>query len=576
MHKTNKMNVLLAIDSASAYVANGDLDRARHAVSDIFSVVVDGEMAAKLGNIHLALNEPGNAVRYFAMALSEKEDDIAYTNLANAYLKMNSALEAEGLFKKAIEINPSSIVALMNLGALLIRKREYAEAKIVLSKALEIKPGNTDILANLSLIYSADGDHENALYTIKKSLQKNPKNPNALVTLGSIYVEMGDIADAITAYEKAILLDRRFGQAYCGLSVVKKYTNDDLPVIRKYESVLRESMRPDQRSHIHFALGKIYDDIGDYECAFGHYRQANLLSSRVFDHGLHKSLFRELRRVFTARQIKLAKELGDPSDVPVFIVGMPRSGTTLIEQIISSHPDACGAGELFEIERIEKRMCEQNGKKEFFVLCKNNLNKDELSRYAKQYLDVLYSITGEAARIVDKMPENYLFLGLIHTLFPSAKIIHSLRNPLDTCLSCYFQSFQQVDWAFDLNDIGKRYHFYREVMEYWYSALPEGVIINVCYENVIEHPEEESRRIIDFIGLPWDESCLSFNRTDRAVRTASMWQVRQPIYKTSKMRARHYAKHLTGLANKLQKYLPDDPEFRREFGIKKRWFGLFG
>ncbi|MGD9000925.1 MAG: sulfotransferase, partial [Granulosicoccaceae bacterium] len=171
----------------------------------------------------------------------------------------------------------------------------------------------------------------------------------------------------------------------------------------------------------------------------------------------------------------------------------------------------------------------------------------------------------------------YLLLGLIHMMFPDAKIIHAIRNPLDTCLSCYLQNFaqDQVPWSFDLDNIANRYLFYRDVMDYWKKMLPEKAMLDVEYENVIDDQEGETRRIIDFIGLPWDAACLEFNNTKDAVRTASMMQVRQPIYKTSKMRARHYAKHLTGLANKLQKYLPDDPEFRKEFGIKKRWLGLF-
>ena len=189
---------------------------------------------------------------------------------------------------------------------------------------------------------------------------------------------------------------------------------------------------------------------------------------------------------------------------------------------------------------------------------------------------MLRKISATASRVVDKMPDNFFYVGFIRAMFPNAKIIHANRNPLDTCLSCYFVSFANIDWAGDLDWIGERYIFYRDVMQYWHDILPADQILDVHYENVIEFPEEESRRIIDFIGLPWDEACLSFNSTERAVRTASMWQVRQPIYKTSKMRARNYAKYLAGLANKLQKYLPDDAEFRKEFGIKKKWLGLFG
>jgi hypothetical protein len=255
---------------------------------------------------------------------------------------------------------------------------------------------------------------------------------------------------------------------------------------------------------------------------------------------------------------------------------MPRTGTTLVENILSRHPGISGAGELLDIPRLAEQLYLNIGTKvqanniEYFLL------KNNPEALAQEYLNTLEGHYPDALRIIDKLPDNFLYLGMIYTLFPHAHVIHMLRNPLDTCLSCYFQQFAHVDWANDLECIADRYLLYREQMDYWRETLPDGFILDVHYEDVVDNVGEEIRRIIEFLELPWDEACLEYKQSDRVIRTSSMWQARQPIYQTSKMRARHYAKYLTDLANKLQKYLPDDPGFRKEFGIKKRWLGLFG
>ena len=558
-----KTEALSLIGKASKYLEHNQSDKARQILDEVEQGYTDSDINTALGHVFLQMGRPGSAINHYALALLENTDNPGlYVNLATAYSKAGDTLEAEGLLRKALELDPAFPEALMNLGAVLIDKRSYAEAEEMLNRAKQLRPANTDILANLATISSVKGDLESAVDLAKKVIKKNPRYINMYLLLADINIQTGNRDEAIYQLHEALKINKHSGSAYTGLAYARKYTPDDIPTIRRYERVLQDGMPPGDRSHIHFAIGKMKDDLREYDEAFEHYRQANLLSNRRFDKDVESRAFKQLKGIYTQKRLSTPSESAHASDLPVFVVGMPRSGTSLIEQIIASHPDASGAGELAEIERIAKKADE------------SNLDPTVLRESADEYLEFLRTNSTPAKRVVDKMPENFLFLGLIRLLFPNAKIIHAIRNPLDTCLSCYFQDFKLVHWSFSLDDIAQRYSSYRDFMFYWKSVFPENSILDVHYENVVESPENESRRIIDFLDLPWDDACLDFHKTERAVRTASMWQVRQPIYQTSKMRARHYAKHLTGVANKLQKYLPDDPEFRKEFGIRKKLLGI--
>lgn len=575
MSENFKAEALSLIGKASRCLEKGRSDEAQQILDEVEQGYIDSDISAALGHVFLQMEQPGRAINCYAHALQESKDKPdSYANLATAYAKVGETLEAEGLMRKALELDPEFPKALMNLGAILINKRNYVEAEELLNRALKLKPANADILANLATINSTKGNLETAIDYAKRSIKKKPGNATMHLLLANISIERGRSDEAIYQFNKAITNDKYSGQAYAGLAYAKKYTSEDIPAIKRIEKFLGDGMPPDCRSHIHFAIGKMKDDLSEHDEAFGHYRQANLLANRRFDKNVELRLFKQFKRLFTKGRLSTASKSGHDSDVPVFIVGMPRSGTSLVEQIIASHPDASGAGELTEIERIEKKLCESSGLDKFKETCELNLNTSVLRESAEEYLDVLRHNSITCKRVVDKTPENFMFLGLIRMLFPNSKIIHVIRNPLDTCLSCYFQDFRHVPWSFDLKDIAQRYCFYREVMHYWKSVLPEGSILDVHYENLIDFPGDESRRIIGYLGLPWDDACLEFYKTERAVRTASMLQVRQPIYKTSKMRARQYAKYLAELANQLQKYLPDDPEFLKEFGIRKKLLGI--
>ena len=274
-----------------------------------------------------------------------------------------------------------------------------------------------------------------------------------------------------------------------------------------------------------------------------------------------------MKKTFDASSLQKFRKLGHASEQPVFIVGMPRSGTTLMERMIASNPRAAGAGELPEIPRISRLISPEDNPRQFAATVRANLTDKNITNYAKNYLGVLRQSGGNVDRIVDKLPGNAFNLGLISILFPNATIIHAIRHPLDTCLSCYFQNFTNVRWANDFQVIGEIYDHYREVMTHWEDILPNGKIIDVHYEQLIDDPETYGRHMLEACGLEWDSDSLEFYKKETVVKTASLWQARQPIYQSSKMRWKNYASHIANLADALSDYLQDDRQDLANHGI---------
>jgi len=295
-----------------------------------------------------------------------------------------------------------------------------------------------------------------------------------------------------------------------------------------------------ERMSLQFAIGKFCDDTRQFDLAFNAYREANRLQRDMeggFDRAVFSSQIDALINSYSAELLSRNWDGASESERPVLIVGMPRSGTTLLEQIIASHPRAFGAGELPFWGRAAKAYRPD--------VLSANLGPDFIAQSAASYLQLLASTGSEAERVVDKMPGNFLWLGLIHAVFPHARILHCQRHPIDTCLSIYFQNFNASHaYGTDLGDLAYYYQEYRRLMAHWRQVLRKDCFLDVSYEALIGNPELQSRQVIEFIGLEWDERCLDYSRTKRGVATASQWQVRQKIYTSSMERWRHFEKHL--------------------------------
>jgi hypothetical protein len=312
-----------------------------------------------------------------------------------------------------------------------------------------------------------------------------------------------------------------------------------------------DELAPNQIEYLHFALGKCYDDINEHSTAFKHYQQGCQLKRGRINYNADDQtrFFDNLINIFDKSMFKSLRQFANTSDFPIFVLGMPRSGTTLTEQIIASHPNVFGAGELHHFIEYSNISVNTPSGSVFYPDNLKLLSDEQLSKIGTQYVERLRKYSADAEHVTDKMPGNFANLGLIHALLPNAKIIHIERNAFDNCLSCYTRLFQHgQNFTYDLTELGRYYADYRRLMQHWRKVLPKDAFLDVSYEELVADTETQARRIIDYCGLEWDANCLEFHKMERQVRTASVTQVRQPIYKTSLERWRFFEKELAPLA----------------------------
>jgi tetratricopeptide (TPR) repeat protein len=329
------------------------------------------------------------------------------------------------------------------------------------------------------------------------------------------------------------------------------FTKDYDGAIARLESLLVKDGLPEKhRTQIHFNLGRLYDKHGKYAQAFAHYRAGNQLMPATFDARAWQERITNLIDIFSHDALVRAPRADNRSERPIFIVGMPRSGTTLVEQILSMYPEVAAAGELADISLLADQLQE---------LLEHTSSANDLTRLsrgqydslAQRYLDLLGGRFPNALRVTDKMPQNFLHLGWIALLFPGARVIHCVRDPLDACLSCYFQMFTgDHPYAYDLANLGAYYRQYQRLMDHW-RAILDIPIFELRYEDLVREPEKLGRAMVEFCGFKWDPRCLEFYKSERSVATASFQQVRQPIYSSSLGRWQHYADHLEPLKKAL-------------------------
>jgi tetratricopeptide (TPR) repeat protein len=532
----------------------------------------DGASQAQLGFFCLSFGAFDRAVEHYTAAIEQDPRNAQYLgSLASAHQQNGDKRSAFDLYERALALDGETAAVCNGLGVLYMDRGDYAGAKRHLLRSVQLKSSDANAQTNLAIALQHLSEHEQALQHAQKAVKLDPVNPDAHFALASILTEMGRMDAAVRHAEKTIQQHRTFGEAYDLLARMRKFTEADKPFIAAAEEVLDSSMPAKQRYSLHYALGKMYDDCGEWNEAFAHFEKANLLKKRPFDLEQVKKVTKLTRSVFDRAALERYRAFGHDSAHPVFIVGMPRSGTTLMEQMIASHPRAAGADELMELPRIARIVSPDDDLQRFATRTYENLTRTNIAAQAEAYLRVLRQGRETADRVVDKQPANFFHLGLISILFPNATIIHAVRNPLDTCLSCYFQNFSALDWANDLKQIAGVYRLYREAMAHWERVLPGGKILEIRYERLTEDPSTEGRRMLEGCGLEWDEGRLRFYEQNRVVKTASVWQARQAIYRRSEQRWVHYASHLGELAAALWDYLPiEDRQTLEERGLEPR------
>jgi tetratricopeptide (TPR) repeat protein len=390
----------------------------------------------------------------------------------------------------------------------------------------------------VSLAFS--GRLREARAAFQKALKVNPRHAEALLGLGQLARAEGRFADSETYIKRALKVEPKLPGAWAAMNGIRRMTRADSEWLKGAEEIAASGISLWQESELRFAIGKYCDDVEDFDRAFENYKRANELLKKVapnYDGQAQSKFADEMIRTHSREALARAAYGGSPSLKPVFVLGMPRSGTSLVEQIIASHPSAKGAGELqfwLDAGRANGADLRQG------VLCEPARKK-----LATDYLSVLTSYGPDSARVVDKATFNCDYIGLLHSVFPKARIIYMRRDPIDTCLSIYFQNFSAtMTFSMDLSNLADHYRVHQRLMKHWQAALPPGTMLEVPYEELVAEQAPWTRRILDFLELDWDDRCLSFYQTERPVNTASAWQVRQKIYDRSVNRWRHYEKFL--------------------------------
>ncbi|MDO8262574.1 MAG: tetratricopeptide repeat protein [Gallionella sp.] len=483
----------------------------------------------------------------------------AICNMGGIHLAQEENDAALIKFKRALELRPVYIEAQMGLSKTLQALEQLEEAETAAQRAIQIDGKNPKAHALLGGIYAETSRPELAEAEFNLALEIDPQSDEGLLGLGHLCVENGELERAEELFRRALTLKPDNVSARIHLIQAHNVTAGDENFAALLEEEKESARHSDnRRMSLHFALGKCYDDTGDYDGAFPHFLAGCKLkrAKLSYDPDAAARQFAELKEIFSKETIDRLRGGGESSALPVFVLGMPRSGTTLTEQIIASHPDVYGAGELPDLLRIAHRKTGPTATT--FPDNLRYLDQAILGAWGAEYVASLKQRAPRAKRITDKMPANFFAVPLIHLLLPNAKIIHVNRNPVDTCLSCFTRLFnRKQEHTYDLAELGRYYADYARLMDHWRRVLPGDAFLDINYEGIVADQEGQARRMLDYCALPWNPACLEFHKTKRQVRTASVTQVRQPIYTTSVERWRKYEKFLGPLLDELGDLVPD-------------------
>jgi tetratricopeptide (TPR) repeat protein len=526
---------------------------------------------------------------YRTILLNNPRNHKASLGVALAVLQQNKVEEAIQFMQQATEIAPEIALYRRNLGELLRRVGQLKKAIASHQIAISIEPHFAENHFLLGLAYNDNHQYELAIRHYHIALSYNPRyglgwnnlgaslesmgdkqtakiayttaialNSNhaeAQNNLGAIYSEEGRLSKARTHFEAAITANPDFVDAHYNLSLIKTYTPDDPHLIFLKSTMKKINYYPiSTRIRYYFALGKAFDDTSEYSEAFKMYTEGNRLHylRHPWDKKKLQEIVNELPNIFTQSFLKQSKIPKDKR-CPIFIVGMPRAGSTLIEQILSSHESIFGAGELSILDEIIHETYSLTNMP--FNIWMKQLSDQDFKVLREKYLDRTWKLAPNKMFIIDKMPSNSFYIGMIYRMLPTAKIIHTIRDPMDSCFSCFTHLFKDnMSFTYDLTSLGNYYILYAKAMQHWHTFLPKNSIFDLSYEQLVENVEVLSKKLLDYIGLPWDPNCLNFYKNNRIVKTASLTQVRKPIYKTSVQRWRHFESELEPLLQIVSSY----------------------
>jgi tetratricopeptide (TPR) repeat protein len=490
---------------------------------------------------HVNQGEHDQAIECFEEILTSEPRNLSVRNALGVTLcRTGRYQEGEAQFRQAITIKESHPDAHMHLGSLLRSQGRVKDSEQYLRRALKLRPGFIDAQVSLGSSLSVLGRMNEAKELFEKVLRVAPRQPDALLSMGHLAALEGRFEEAETWFNRAIEVDPKSGNAWVGLGGLRRMTAADTAWLKGAQTCADSGLAPLNEASLRTAIGRYHDQVGEYGKAFKSFQRARDLvksAATPYNRSSQAEFGDSLIRTYGREALGRQRPGASDSALPVFVMGVPRSGTSLIEQIIASHPAASGIGEI--------DFWAHTTTKQHPGLLKEPPDEPTCRKVAAAYLRLLTANSGHAVRVVDKSLSNVYYLGAMHCVFPNARIIYMRRDPIDTCLSCFFQDFPaSLNFTLDLSDMAHFYREYHRLMEHWRSALPPGAMLDVPYEELTVEQEVWTRKVLEFLGLPWDERCLSFHTTARSVLTASHWQVRQKMNRVSVGRWRNYKRFI--------------------------------
>jgi tetratricopeptide (TPR) repeat protein len=544
---------------AEVYWALGRLDRAVASGQAALKLAPENaELLSSLASTLLAQGELDAAITYLEDAVRLAPDfAIARNNLGNALRIKGDQAAALAQFRAAVALDPALAEAQSNLGRMLLDHGEPRQALIHCQEAVRLRPDNPAACNNLATVFEVLGRPDEAKRYLLKAIRLKPDMASAHASLAGVLEQLGDVDHAIASLREALRIDPRHPGALARLASFMKGKLAE-PDTAAIEGLLADAALPsDRRWPLLFGLAQVLDARGDFKRAASLSLEANALQASDFrKRGLgynpnaHDEFVDQLIAAFTPELFARLGGLGSNSECPVFIVGLPRSGTSLTEQVLASHPRVFGAGETRLVRETWDTLPAATGRHDAPLNCLEHLEGPAVRFLCNHHLAALAALDGAAARVVDKMPDNSLYLGLISILFPRAKLIHCRRDVRDVALSCWFTGLGQIRWVCEPDHIAARIKAARRLMNHWNQALPIPVF-EVDYQAMVTNFERTARELVAWCGLEWDPACLDFHKTKRQVRTASASQVRQPVYDSSIGRWKNYEHLLAPLFAKL-------------------------
>jgi len=555
---------------ARALAESGHYAESEKAIKEAFVLNPDQAELNK-AEIALAEGELESAEKILRGILSSKPDHVkALRMLGSIAVEATRFRPARKMLERVVELQPGYVPGWNDLANLFMKQDRYDKAMEAVQRALELDPKMVQSWIIKGNILTRAQRHEESLDAYRQALEISPQSAGALSQVGHVLKTIGRQEESIEAFRKCIRAHPGFGEAYWSLANLKtfEFSAEEVDVMERM--VTDDSLGDEARVNFFLSLGKHYDNQKDYDRAFEYYRSGNDLrrEHEVYDPVQTQVVHDRIIEVFSSEFLREREGWGDPDPSPILIVGLPRSGSTLIEQILASHSMVEGTMELPDLSRVIGELSRQSPRGVEYPAAVKNVDRAGVSAMGQAYIESTMRYRTGKAYFIDKMPNNFSSIGFLHLILPNAKVIDARRHPLDSCLGSYKQLFfKGQSFTYEQFELGHYYLEYRRIMDHWSEVLP-GKVLEMQYEQLVQDQENQTRRLLEHCGLPWEDQCLRFYETDRAINTASSEQVRQPIYTKAINFWRNYESHLGELIDTLEPLLKELPEEEQPESIK--------